>query len=148
MCLIRLVRKWFAFCFVQFFLLLFMLLRRLPEIDFVFFLSFYFVFFSSHKLNLKMHTPRLWEWVSVCLWVYNLQFVCKLNKTRFDLFECFAFVFLSLSLFMLCPILAMDFILACWEWVSVMCFVFNWNRHEINIHTLKLNTQLLLFMLH
>lgn len=44
-------------------------------------------FFFSHKSIPKMH-KRL----CVCVWVYNLQFVCKLNKTRFRFIRMFCCV--------------------------------------------------------
>lgn len=76
-------------------------------------------------------TPRLSE--CVCLRMYNLQFVCKLNKTRFDLFECFAFVFhfcftlfaVGLVGYAFGAVLAMDFILVLCasEWVLCAWFL-------------------------
>lgn len=99
--------KWFAFPFVS----------RIHSWG-VYHKKWIFLLFScrslaSHKLDPKMHTK------------YNLQFVCKLNKTRFDLFECL------LLLTVLCSwILFLHWWMG--EWVLCALFLIEIDTHTTN----------------
>lgn len=97
-----------------------------------------FFFLLSFRCNFCLSFTHTQNWFRKCMpsTIYNLYANYKQNTIRFIWMFCFSLLYVDRSLQWFFPFVS-------FEWMSVMCFVFNWNRHAQTQIAIQFNPILL-----